>query len=170
MPDFCSSSDIDRKLSAAGVAAFADNDGNGSADAGVVQDCIDQATGEISDLASQWYTVAALASNTTVNRWATIMACVFLCETRGNDVPESLLAEFQRITAYPTGLLWLLSLGKYKLSGVPLRADMRPAMSNVQIDRRYTHSKTRVTRYNSTDSPTVLSQHLANQVVTNRAE
>lgn len=150
---------MQRLFSTAGVTSFADHDNDGSADTGVTDDCINQATAEISDYGAQWYLPANLATNTTINRWATVMACFFLCMRRGNDVPEGLKAEFDRITNQNDGFLIRLQRGKYKLSGVPMRGDLRPSMSNLQVDRRFIHSLPRVTTTASTDAPTKLRQN-----------
>lgn len=157
----CTETDMERLLSAYGVTAFADHDRDGVADDGVADDCINQATEEIRGFAWMWYSDAQLATSTLVNRWATVLSCHFLCTRRGNGPPESLQAEFQRIF----DLLQRVADGTYRIPGLALRGDFRPSMSNVAVDRRYPHSTIRVTRHNSTDAPTTLTQDQANEVL-----
>lgn len=161
---FCTEVEMKRLFSTAGVDSFADNDNNGSADTGVTDDCINQATSEIADYGTQWYTTTGLASSTTINRWAVVMACFFLCLRRGNDPPDSLKYEFERITNPNDGFLIRLQKGQYKLNGVPMRGDLRPSMSNLQIDRGFAHAKPRVVPTVSSDSPTTLRRNTTREV------
>ncbi|MCI0333551.1 MAG: DUF1320 domain-containing protein [Planctomycetes bacterium] len=152
----CTETEMQRLFSVYGVTAHADHDADGVSDSGVVDDCINQATEEIRFYLWKNYSDAALTTSTLVNRWATTLAVYFLCLRRGNPVPDSLLAEFQRI-------MELLASGQ-PIPNLPLRGDLRPTMSNVEIDRRYYRNKIRVTRPNSTDAATTLTQHEATEV------
>lgn len=161
-PAYCDQPDVERLFSSYGVTAFADHDGDGNPDAGVVNDCINQATEEINLYCQQWYTPAVLETSTLINRWCTVYATVFLCERRGNPVPDSLAAEFARIAAKLEQIL----AGTLKLPGLAMRDDMRPSMSNLTVDRRYNRSRIRVTPQNSTDSPTRLTQDMTIEMPT----
>lgn len=145
MTTYCTQSDIERLLSAAGALSFADHDENGTAETGVFGDCIDQASGEIELFTNGWYDATGLASSTLVTRWATVMASVFLCQRRGNPVPESLQMEFERISA----MLERVRTGELRIPGVAFSADMRPAFSNLTIDRRFNNQRARVVRQSS---------------------
>lgn len=155
---YCSVADVKRLFSSAGVDAYADHDGDSSADTDVVEDCINQATEEIDAYARQRYTQSGLSGSTLINRWCTTLAVYFLCMRRGNTIPDAIATETERILDPDKGLLSRLAAGNYHLPGVAMRADMRPSWSNLRIDRRYPRSKTRVTRTNSSDSPTKLTR------------
>ncbi|MGH9932600.1 MAG: phage protein Gp36 family protein [Pyrinomonadaceae bacterium] len=153
-PAYCDLSDVERLFSSYGVTAYSDHDGDGQADSEVVNDCINQATEEINLYCQQWYEPADLDNSTLINRWCTVMATTFLCERRGNPVPESLQAEFARIAEKLERIL----AGTLKIPGLAMRDDMRPSYSNLTVDRRYQRSRIRVTRQNSSDAPTRLTQ------------
>lgn len=156
---------MQRYFSASGTLAFSDHDGDAIEDDGVIDDCINQATEEIDGYARQRYSQAGLSASTLINRWATTIACFFLCLRRGNAPPESLQMEYDRLLAQPNGLLPLIAAGKYSLPGVALIADLRPTWSNLRIDRRWPNSKVRVTRSNSSEAPSTLSQDDAIDIV-----
>lgn len=155
---YCTEAQIQLYLSSNAVTDFADHDYDGTADTGVVDDCINQATEEIDLYLRQRYTQAVLATSTLVERWAVVMASVYLCQRRGNVVPDSLHREYERIADTSEGLLVQIAQGKRQLPGKALRADLRPSWSNLTVDRRYRRSTVRVTRTNSTDAPTELTQ------------
>lgn len=152
-PAYCSLDDMQSLFSSAGVTAFADHDGDGQDDDGVTDHCINRATAEINQYLSRWHSATVLAASVLVNEWATVLAVVYLCRRRGNPVPESLQEDYAEIIA----TLKEAAAGS-GLQGLAMRSDLRPTMSNLQVDRRYPHSTIRVTRENSTDAPTVLSQ------------
>ena len=154
----CTQADVERLLSPYGVEAFSDHSQIGQADAAVVADCCDQASEEIITYLHERYLEADIVTSTLVNRWATVVAAVFLCQRRGNPVPESLLAEWQRILDPVSGLCVQIADGQRQLPGIPSRCDMRPTWSNLQVDRRFIRNKTRVTKSNSSEAPTTLSQ------------
>ena len=155
---YCTESEVERFLSANAVTDFADNDQDGSKDVGVVDDCINQATEEIDLYARQRYTPALLVTSTLINRWAVVIAARFLCQRRGNPVPDSLESEWLRIADPTDGILVMIAKGKRQLPGIALRADLRPTFSNLVIDRRYQRSTVRVTTTNSSDAPSDQSQ------------
>jgi phage gp36-like protein len=161
-PAYCDLDDMQRLFSSYGVTAFADHDGDGQDDSEVTNDCINQATEEINLYCQQWYEPDDLATSTLVNRWCTVLATFFLCERRGNPVPDSLANEFNRIAAKLEQIL----AGTLKLPGLAMRDDMRPSMSNLTVDRRYRQSRIRVTEQNSTDAPTRLTQDVTTDVPT----
>ena len=156
----CTSADMTRLLSSHGVTGFADHDDDGAADSGVLDDCINQATEEIRGFCWMWYSDDALATSTLINRWATVLSCYFLMTRRANPAADSMAAEFERIFS----LLQMVAAGSYRIPGLALRGDLRPTMSNVQVDRRWPVSTIRVTRQNSSDPPTTLTQDDALEV------
>lgn len=161
---YCTQADMERRFSAAGVTAFADHDADGLEDDGVIDDCINQATDEINLYLRGKYAEAGLAGSTLVNRWAATLACYHLCECRGNPPPESLQRAFDWLMTPETGMLALIAACKINLPGVALNGDRRPTWSNLHVDRRWPHSKVRVTRSNSSDAPTALSQDGAEEI------
>jgi phage gp36-like protein len=154
----CTQADMERLLSVYGVQAFSDHEQTGVADVDVVVDCIDQASEEILMYLHERYLEADLQTSPLVNRWATVVAATFLCQRRGNPVPDSLQSEWVRIMDPVAGLCHQISNGTRALPGIPLRCDMRPSFSNLRVDRRFLNNKTRVTKSNSSDSPTTLRQ------------
>ena len=163
-PVYCTESEIQRFLSTQGVTDFADNDDDDVADTGVVDDCINQATEEIDLYARQRYTQTDLSGSTLINRWAVTIAARFLCHRRGNVVPDSIEREWIRIADPDSGLLARIAKGMMQLPNVPLRASLRPTWSNVTVDRRYDYSTIRVTRPNSSDASTAMSQDTVDDI------
>lgn len=157
-PVYCTEAELNRFLSANGVIDFADHDDDNVADVGVVDDSINQATEEIDVWARQRHTQAQLQTSTLINRWCVVIAARFLCHRRGNVVPDTIEREWERLADPETGLLVKLSQGRVQLPGIALRDDLRPTWSNLKVDRRFRHSKIRVTSSNSSDAPTALTQ------------
>ena len=157
IPVYCVEADVRRLFSAAGVLAFSDHDQDGLSDDDVIDDCIEQGSDEITLRLNHRYNPEDLQSTRLVTRWATVLAVYFLCYRRGNPVPESIDNEFHRLMD-PDGLLDRIAKGKDQLPGVSLRCDLRPTWSNLKVDRRWPTSKTRVSRVNSSDAPTDLTQ------------
>lgn len=147
---YCTEEDLNRYLSDQGVVAFADHDQDGTSDTGVVDDCIAQGTEEINLYAGQFYASAGLASSTLVTRWCVVLSSTFLCERRGNPVPESLRAEFERILT----TLERVRTGEMRLPGVAMSADMRPTVSNLRPVRGATDGPIRVDQVTSPKVPT----------------
>jgi len=158
---YCTLADMQRLFSTQGVTAFSDHDGDGNDDADVTADCIDQATEEINLCAMQFYSAAALATSTLVNRWCTLLAVYFLCQRRGNPEPSIFQSEFDRIMLRLDGV----RTGVLQIPGLARKANLRPSFSNLQVDRRYTNNRVRVTTTNSDNIPTTLTQNPQNPVV-----
>lgn len=151
---YCTLEDMQRLFSSQGVTAFSDHDADGQDDDGVTDDCIDQATEEINYYAMQFYSAASLAASTLINRWCTVLAVVFLCQRRGNPIPDSLASEREAIIAK----LIEIRSGIGKLPGVAYKSNLRPSFSNLEIDRRFPSSRVRVNRTNSDGVATTLTQ------------
>lgn len=152
---YCDQDDVERLLSNHGVTSFADHNEDGENESGVVTDCLAQATDEINLYANQRYLADDLADSTLINRWCTTLAAYFLCMRRGNPVPESLQYEFERIMVNLTKI----QEGLLTLPGVPMNGDLSPSFSNLKVDRRFRHSKIRVTKVNSSSSTSKLQQN-----------
>ena len=133
---------------------FADHDADGSADTDVIEDCINEATDTIDLYARQQHTQAQLATSTLITRWCVVMSARFLQERRMNVVSDSVAVQWDRILEN----LQKVADNLLQLPGLAKRDDMRPTWSNVKIDRRFKHSKIRVTQTNSSSAPTKLTQ------------
>lgn len=125
----------------------------------VVQDCVDQASAEIAMLAGQRYDLDDLAAHPIVIPWATTYAIYFLCQRRGNPMPQSLADEFNRVTAN----LEKIVAGDIKLPGLDEITGMRPTVSNLVIDRRYVNDQVRV-RSTTGETPSALPVHNYNRI------
>ena len=154
---YCSIADVQRFLSSQAVSDFADHDGDGIADDDVVEDCINEATDEINGSCLQQYTKTVLEGQAQVNAWCKKMAARFLCERRGNPVPDSLEREFERI-AGPGGFLDRVSRNRYQIADAPKRRELVPTVSNLKVDRRFRYSKLRVIRPTSSKAATLRTQ------------
>lgn len=132
---------MQRLFSAAGIQAFSDHEEIGEIDDDVVTDAIYDASEEILGAVFNRYEPEQVQTSRVVRTWATFLACYYLCLRRGNDYPASWSGEIERIRTE----LELIRHGK-GLRGVPLRADLRPVWSNLQVDRRWPRSKVRVVR------------------------
>lgn len=161
---YCTEAEVIRFFSANGVTDHADHDDDGTADVGVVDDCINQAKVELDLFLLERYDETTLVASNLVNRWSVVVATRFLCQRRGNVVPDSIEREWTRLTDPRDGLLVRISEGQINLPGSALRADLRPSFSNLTIDQRHRRNTVRVTPTNSTDAPTALEQHTIQEV------
>ncbi len=151
---YCSIAELDLFMSSNATTDYADHDADGTADTDVIEDCINQGTDEIDLYAGQQHTQAQLATSTLINKWCIVMSARFLQERRMNVVSESIVVQWDRIIEN----LQKVAENRLQLPGLAKRDDMRPTWSNLKIDRRFRHSKIRVTRTNSSSAPTKLSQ------------
>lgn len=144
---YCEPIDVENYLGTAAVTAFTSHDFRGSSEN--VQECIDQATDEINLLLLRRYSETALKTVRMLKRWCVVVASCYVCERRGNPVPERLVAEYQRIFESLTQI----SAGKQFIPGIPYSAPSVPSLSNMVIDRRYPRSQPRVVTQNSSNWP-----------------
>ena len=164
MTTYCTKAEIERFLSVQGVVNMADHDEDGIVEAGVIDDAIAEAKGEIDLFCRGRYSEAGLASSTLVNNWAVTIAASALCELRGNTVPDSLN---RRVTRIIETLLPKIQTGELNLPGLAFANDSRPAMSNLTVDRRYARSKVRVTQINSTNQTRKVATNYADEPIPN---
>lgn len=145
---YCTSADIDRKLSAAGGLARTDDTGSGSATTGVYDDAIYDATDFINVYLLGKYYDYDLATSPLVNRIATCRASLTLCERRGDPTPASLLREWKE---YLDLLDRIMSgVSGASVPNLSLRADTLPTVSNTTFNARYRTNKVRVDVESST--------------------
>lgn len=157
---YCSEADMQAYFSQNGITAFADNDGDGTEDPGVVTGCISQSTQKIANSVFMWYDPASLVGNVAVNRWAFVIATLFLCRHRGNTAPQSVLDDYNETISELNGI----KSGEDKLYGQPLVAALVPTFSNEQIDRRMPYSTPRVTPDSSQEPSTRTQNTVINAV------
>ena len=79
--DVVEKDDMVRYMSLAGVIAFSDHEQTGEENDDVIDDCREQATDELIGQLLKLYEPAELAKSRLVTRWATVLACYYLCRT-----------------------------------------------------------------------------------------
>lgn len=141
---YSTKAEMQRLLSSYGVQAFSDHCEIGVEDNAVIADCINQATEETDFHTLSRYDSDSMKNSQLVRRWATTLACYFLCQRCGNPVPESLQREFDRLTARD-GEMYLAGTGIKPLPGVAMNGSHAPSFSNLTIDRRHRSNTVRVT-------------------------
>ena len=155
----CSRSDMVRLFSQHGIVNFADHNCDGQEDAGVVDDCIERASEELLGFLSPFYDIEgeAFQSSNLIRHWTAVMATVYLTERRGNSVPESLYADYNRVVD-EGGWFDRIRRKTFHLPCVPRRNTSVPIFSNMTVDRRYFREKVRTTRRNSSPIRSKLEQ------------
>lgn len=146
---------MERKVGAQALIDWCDHDADGTQDSNVLDDSINDATLEIDLYCRPKYSAASLATNNLIKRWATVLACFFCSQNRGNPPPDSLARQAERIYKQ----LERIRLCTLMLPGVALANDTRPTWSNRRVDRRFRNNSIRVTKTNSSSAPTKLSRH-----------
>lgn len=166
MPDLCLTSieEMTRQLSHRGIASFSDHDECGEPNADVLTDCVERASDEIEGYLYPLYRSESLEGSRLVRNWATIIACVYLCEKRGNPVPESLYDDYMRVTQMPGGMLDKTRQQLFILPGVARTNVNVPTFSNLTVDRRYRREKLRVIGANSSPIQSEIEQDTAPEI------
>lgn len=164
---FCEKDDMVRYMSLAGVIAFSDHEQTGEENDDVIDDCREQATDELIGQLLKLYEPAELAKSRLVTRWATVLACYYLCRTRGNPVPDSLHEAYDKLTMDGGTLAKVLD-NQFYIPDIARRGVSVPTFSNMTIDRRYRREKVRVIRSISSDISSKLDQDFAPEVPSDR--
>jgi hypothetical protein len=154
--DLCTEADLATVLSYAGLDYRGDHDRDGLADAVVVSNSIGRASDELQGELTGRYDLTTASSNRLVKAWCAVIAAFYVCQVRGNPVPEILQADFERITGRPDGLVARARSGLFVIPGLPQTSNRAPTWHNLRIDRRYRQEKIRVLRNNSTPVNTKL--------------
>jgi hypothetical protein len=115
----------------------------------VRDDCKTYATAFIVGALAQRYAYEDLRHSQIMPEVAAVVTLRELCLRRGSAPPASLEGRFQEIVA-ERGLLDRIVSGKMPLvdsngERIPQRSGYAPTHANLQIDRRYSETKTRVT-------------------------
>ena len=155
---YCTIPQLIRWASSQGIENWADHQEDGNEDHYVVSDAINRAVSEMNLYLLVRYDAATLAAENIVQHWCVIIASYFLSQTRANSPSEGLKQQFDRLMNPQDGILSQVASGKIQLAELPMRSDLRPTMSNVDVDRRYHRSTIRVTRANSSRVTTNLTQ------------
>lgn len=163
MDYLCDKEDMTKVLSLHGIVAFSDHDETGEANDDVIDDCRGQATDEITGWLVPLYEANGLSESRLVKRWTAIHACVLLCKTQGNPVPDSLYDEFDRIFKSPEGLVHKAKTGKFVITDARRTSTNVPSFSNLTVDRRYRYEQVRVTPQNSSPVPSQIEQDITHR-------
>jgi phage gp36-like protein len=153
---YATQSDLERLFSSYGVTSFSDHDQDGVNDTDVVSDCITQASQEL-EFYCRRYAPAALSQSSLITRWCTVISCVFLCQRRGNPVPESLQAEMDRIYA----MLKEIDQNGKPIPGIGQSSACVPKFSNLTVERGFCEP-VRVVRGNGSHAPVSTPQDQSN--------
>lgn len=123
MAVYCTASDVDARLGAAGADARTDDDPP------VSEDLLDEA----SALADEYLTRNHDMTNAGSNRWVkhavANVAAVLYCERRGNPVPASLQAKFDRVMESLKAIL----AGGRSVPGLARKRTPAPTLSQPRI-------------------------------------
>ncbi len=151
---YCTEGDVQRYLSAAGVALRID-DGAGAIDA-AFQDAIIEASETINFYLWQKYFNYSLATSNWVNRKCTALAAYVVCGRRGNEPPENVIERAEKAQEE----LKQVADNRRLVPGLPLKLYLAPQMSNIRFDPRYEFSCLRVERKQSTRNASKLPQNV----------
>ncbi len=129
---------MERLYSTVAVLLRLDDNDDGTIDTGLLQDVIDTATDKINQYLLPLYEAAAAELNLWVRRRATIIACWYLSQRRGNP------AQFQSMYEEVIEELKAVNAMKLFIPRLPLSSNLAPGVSNYRVDDRYIVQKTRV--------------------------
>lgn len=158
-PLYCSRVDLEEIFSDLAIDVRIDDSADDTAPAtsanGNEEAAIREATDEVNFYLQHRYLVADLSESLIVKRWTAWIACHLLSRRRGN--PGQFEDEYNRIMIR----LDQIRQGKEFIPRVKPRADFRPMVANMVIDRRFLNSKIRVdTESSSANAPDELSDYL----------
>lgn len=131
-------------FSSIGIELRGDDDGDRIIESDVIQDAIDYASDTVFMYTLDWYADTSLATSTWVQRRATIIACWYFSQRRGNP------ANFQSLYDITIQELEKVQTGKLRIPRLPWRSDLSGGVSNFRVDDRYVVRKTRLERLIST--------------------
>ena len=145
---------VEMVLSVAGVESRLDDDGDNfdnTTEALRMQDAINRATETINFYLWNRYSPDRIAQcSNLANQWAADLASYYLCRTRGNPVPESIIEAAREAEER----LEKIYKGRFRLPGVPMRRNNGPTYDNLRIDVRYRFRVIRVEGNTSSQQPT----------------
>lgn len=146
---YCSESDIDAILSAAGTDARIDDFDDGTTNDTNSAAAIEQATEKVNFYLSRRYSPAYLVQSAWV-KWATAtIAAWIISRRRGNPVMGSLEEDYTKYIEQ----LEQIQRGEYDVPNIAPRFDVTPAGANYTVDGRFDRSKIRKIQPTSTGGP-----------------
>lgn len=152
---YCTSSDLEQRLSTTGVLLRTDDNDDGDASDGVeataVAAAIEAASVKINQYCLGRYTAANLYASDIVNHWCIILACCELDKRRANTVAASNAEDCKEVTE----TLKAVQAGDQSIWDIPPRIVSVPTYANMRMDRRYGNKRLRVDTSTSTPSPNV---------------
>lgn len=148
-----SEAEVRRRWSSLGLDDFADDPNSGTADQATIDDCMNYGSADCLFYLQGRYTVERLQQCRLVRGWATNLAVWYACTLGGNDPPKVV----QKLRENIEEKMEDVKTGRFQLPGVPIRSYMTPTVSNIRIDRRYPHAKSRVIQRISTQVPQTLT-------------
>jgi hypothetical protein len=147
-------------LSADGVAFRITDTPGGTPATDLITQAANLATGTVNGFCLARYDAADLAQSWEVWDWTSTIAVEWLCERRGNPVPNGLRKRYERVVGEDgnSGILGAVRDGERLVGEIPQRLTSAPAVSNVIVDQNYRGKQIRVQRNQSDRVPRVLRQ------------
>jgi hypothetical protein len=149
---------IEDVLSSEGVDLRVDDDGDGNVTdeeiARLTTDAVNYATARCNLYLCKRYSTTQLGTDWNVQRWATDIAAVWMCQRRGNPCPESLL---KRLGDSMDEMVAVQN-GSMDLAEAAERVADLPYFSNGTLDNRYRLRQWRIERPLSDQTPGGLQQ------------
>lgn len=164
IPLLCEKDDMERQLSLRGLISRSDHEEEGVENDDVINDAIQRASHEIAGFLYPKYDLESLPESDLVRGWATSIACFYLCQTRGNEIPESMYADYDRIMG-DNGWLERTRNGKFILPCVRQQDTNVPTFSNHTIDRRFRREKVRVVPTTSSPIRSTIEQDRSPEII-----
>lgn len=150
---YCTQADVENVLSAVGVQARLDDDGDGyvnTTEQARMTDAINRATETCNFYLYNRYTPQNLSFSNIVNEWCSDLAAYVLCRSRGNPVPDAIIEAAQDAKDDMKEVLG----GRIQLPAVPLRRWLAPTWDNIRVDLNYRFRVIRVEFNTSSQMPT----------------
>jgi phage gp36-like protein len=124
---YCTSDDLEDRLSEAGVTLRTDDSPPTS-----YGNAILRASSKINQFLLRQYTEANLAASDIVTDYASTIATYYLCTRRGNPAPDSVIAEYREAIEE----LKLIHAGGMDVSDIGRRKSSAPVMDNNRVRLR----------------------------------
>lgn len=142
---YTSAAEMERLFSDIALDERIDLTGVGASEDTVLNDMINDATSTIDAYIAKYYAPASVTNNQWVRRRATVFACHYLSQRRGN--PALFTQWFDRIL----GELEKVAEGKLLIPGAASYGDGIPAVTNYYMDSSFGGQKARVDIGNSSE-------------------
>jgi hypothetical protein len=160
-PLLCTQTDMEDFASVQGITLRADDPMSGALDATGIRriqhalvmgtsTCLYYLYAKYDPANLNYSTSPSLYGAALVNLWATHFSCYWMCQTRFNEVPDSLFAVCQE----DEEKLKDIYAGRHFLPLVPLRRNQAPVWDNTRLDARFNFRVIRVEKSRSSNQPT----------------